>query len=122
MKKPNRLSRALAIRDHILPLVRERGVPQRLKAGEGFVSTTKWQHAVFTFGLWAPNYMPSGGPVDYALAVAVQDMVEAAMPHGLDVWHAHVGKVLSMEWDADGRANLISMRPGSWEAELLAIT
>ena len=119
--RPTRLTRAIAIRNHVLPLVRERGVQERFKIGEGFVSAVQWKHAVFTFGLWTPNDMPTRGPVDYALAVAVQDTVEAALPNGLDVWHAGDGKVLSMEWDQDGKARLISMRSGAWEAEALAL-
>jgi hypothetical protein len=119
---PTRLSRAIAIRDHVLPLVRERGVPERFKVGDGFVSATRWKHAVFTFWLWTPNYTPTRGPVDYAVAVAVQDAAEAALPYGLDVWHSGIGKVLSLEWDQGDRARLISMRPGSWESELLSVT
>jgi hypothetical protein len=121
VSKPTRLSRAIEIRDHVLPLVRARGAPQRFQVGQDFVSATQWEHAVFTFGLWVPNKMPLRSPIDYAMAVVLRDAVEHALPFGLDIWRGVTGKVLSMDWADDGRVNLISIRPGPWESEVLAL-
>jgi len=34
--------------------------------------------------------------------------------YGLDVWANDLGKVLNIEWDADGRTELVGFRRGSW--------
>jgi hypothetical protein len=38
------------------------------------------------------------------------------LPYGLDIWRN--GKVLNIEWADDGRVELVSYKPGSWEGEL----
>jgi hypothetical protein len=39
-------------------------------------------------------------------------------PYGLDIWAPK--KVLNVEWSDQGKVELVSFRPGEWEAELIA--
>jgi hypothetical protein len=41
-RQPTRLVRAIAIRNHLLPLIRERGEMQRRPFGASFISAIKW--------------------------------------------------------------------------------
>jgi hypothetical protein len=54
----------------------------------------------------------------YAAALARQ-AAKPVLGYGLDVWRGN--KVLSLQWEDNGRAELISMKPGAWEAEVLTI-
>jgi hypothetical protein len=40
------------------------------------------------------------------------------LPYGLDIWAPK--KVLNIEWNDRGKIELVSFRPGEWEAELIA--
>ena len=46
-------------------------------------------------------------------------MPATALPWALDVWH--VRKVLSLQWDGDGRVEVVSFIRGPWEAKALAM-
>jgi hypothetical protein len=39
------------------------------------------------------------------------------LPYGLDVWVTR--KVMNLEWDHQGNPDLVSFKPGDWEADLL---
>jgi hypothetical protein len=91
----------------------------------------KWQKV----GSWRLTSAESGGlkiayrspfnlkPAD--LSSAPSYVHEAArrraapdLPHKLDIWAPQ--KVLSVQWDDAGAVNLISFKPGEWEAALNA--
>ena len=39
------------------------------------------------------------------------------LPYGLDIWVTR--KVMNLEWDHRGKPDLVSFKPGDWEADLL---
>jgi hypothetical protein len=39
------------------------------------------------------------------------------LPYGLDIWVTR--KVMNLEWDHHGKPDLVSFKPGEWEADLL---
>ena len=113
-----RTARALAIRDHLLPLIRAHGFMQ--EAGGGSLRMVMWRAGRFRFALRSP-FTPWPGtspPGSYAAALAKQ-RADPVLPWGLDVWHDR--KVLSLQWDDAGRVEVISFNRGPWEAEALTI-
>ncbi len=43
------------------------------------------------------------------------------LSYGLDIWEMeYVGKVLNIEWNAEGDVQLVSFRRGAWESKVLA--
>jgi hypothetical protein len=119
MGHTGRAARALAIRDHLLPLIRAHGFV--LEAGGGSLRIVMWRAGRFRFALRGPPITPWPGtspPGSYAAALARQ-RADPVPPWGLDVWHDR--KVLSLRWDDAGRAEVISFNRGRWEAEALTI-
>ena len=111
--------RALAIRDHLLPLVRERGTlevqrgPVRLVA----LRTGPWTVEHWTpFGELSPDEASSPG---YRHALERQ-RAGPDLPYGLDLWRdgARVLGVLSSE---DGASQVVTFVRGAWEDEALAL-
>ena len=137
-----RIARAIAIRDHVLPLIREHGTLDRHPFGKSYITTTRWfctlsgetlperaartDQGLLIFSLRTPfsNWDAVRSPVpSYAQALAKQQATRGrpVLGYGLDIWRSGSNKVLSIEWDDDGRSNLISMKPGAWEEECLAL-
>ncbi len=118
MSDADRTARALAIRDHLLPLIRAQGAMKEI-GGSGLRSVT-WEVGGFGFTLRSP-FTPWPGtspPGSYAAALAKQ-RAGPVLPWGLDVWHDRA--VLSLRWDDAGRVEVIRFNRGPWEAEALAI-
>jgi hypothetical protein len=44
------------------------------------------------------------------------------LPYGLDIWQCGGRKVLNIEWDEKGIVELVSYKPGDWEAALLPLS
>ena len=116
MSHPNSAERARAIRDFILPFVRENGKLQRI----GTISVLDWETTDWRFMHRTPfTKWPSlDAPTDNYLEALIQQSLEPILPYGLDVWRGP--KVMSIEW-SDDAFNIISFHSGSWEAELLNI-
>jgi hypothetical protein len=106
-----RLSAAIDIRDRIFKLM-EGGSEWQF----GRVRT--WQQDDLAAALFSPfNPAPDVGanPPSYEHAVLKQRS-EQPMPYQLSVWSD--GKVLLLEWDANGAARVISFKRGKWEQRL----
>src|SRR5918995_1801362 len=114
-----RTARALAIRDHLLPLIRAQGTMEEI-GGSG-MRTVMWKAGRFAFALrspftaWGIKALP---PRSYSAAQAKQ-RANPVLPWGLDVWHGR--KVLSLQWDDAGRVEVISFNRGPWEDEALSL-
>ena len=118
MDDADRAAQALAIRDYLLPLIRARGAVQRI--GRTGLRMVVWQAAPFTALLRSPftASSPDPAPQSHAAALAMQ-RAKPVLPWGLDVWHGR--KVLSLQWDDAGRAEVISFNRGPWEDEALSL-
>jgi hypothetical protein len=108
--------RALAIRDHVLPLIRDRGSLQRLN----HVSIVTWGARALRFALRTPSSSwPTEGPApSYQQAPARQQA--SALPYALEVWFAG-RKVMSLDWSDSGAFRLTRFTAGEWEAKALAL-
>ena len=118
MTKTARTARALAIRDHLLPLIRVQGAMEEI-GGSG-LRMVMWKAGRFAFALRSPFTawgIKASPPGSYSAALAKQ-RANPVLPWGLDVWHGC--KVLSLQWDDAGRAEVISFTRGPWEDEALA--
>ena len=115
MASPKR-ERALAIRDHVLPLIRDRGSLQRLND----VSIVTWGARALRFALRTPS---SSWPNERTAPPYQQTLTgqqASTLPYALDVWFAG-RKVMSLEWSDAGAFNLIRFTAGEWEAKALAL-
>jgi hypothetical protein len=117
----NSNSRALAIRDHILPLLRKAGTMQIQR---DTVRLTELRMGVWTFRHWTPfNELGAeeASSPGYRHAVERQRSRET-LSYGLDVWHgAEATKVLRVLWADNGSAEVVSFIRGPWEEEALGL-
>ena len=110
---------ALAIRDHLLPLVRERGtlLLQRDAVRLTALRTGPWVIEHWTpFNDLAPEEAASPG---YRHALERQHRAPD-LPYGLDAWHGGT-QVLRVLWADDGSFAVAAFVRGPWEAEALAL-
>jgi hypothetical protein len=110
--------RALAIRDHLLPLVRKRGV---LENQRGPVRLIVLETGAWTVKHWTPfsDLMPEEAcSPGYRQALARQH-TRPDLPYGLDVWHG--SKVLSILWSDGGTFEVATFLRGSWEDDALKL-
>ena len=111
--------RAIAIRDHVVPIVRDRG---NLEVQRDAVRLTSLLLGPWTFLHWtpfnevAPDEAASPG---YRHALERQQGTRG-LPYGMEVSH-HAEKVLSILWAGDGVSEVISFIRGPWEDEALAL-
>jgi hypothetical protein len=110
---------ALAIRDHLLPLVRERGT---LEVQRDAVRMIALRTDGWVIEHWTPfNDLMPGEASSPGYRHALQRQHTAPdLPYGLDVWHAGA-KVLSMLWADDGAFEVNEFVRGGWEAKALAL-
>jgi hypothetical protein len=111
--------RVLAIRDHLLPLVRERGT---LENQRGSVRQVGLQMDPWAFNHWTPFNELSPGEASspgYRHALE-QQHTTATLPYGLDAWWRGA-KVLSVLWADDGAFEVVSFVRGPWEDKALAL-
>lgn len=110
--------RALAIRDHLLPLVRAQGA---IETQRGPVRATSLQMEPWRFTHWtpfndlAPEEASSPG---YRHALERQHGTPD-LPYGLDVWRGD--DMLSVLWADDGTFKVARFVRGPWEDEALAL-
>jgi hypothetical protein len=113
--------RAVAIRDHILPLLREHGAVQIQR---DTVRLTELRIGVWAFRHWTP-FNELGG--DEAASPGYRHAVERqrawrALPYGLDVWHgAQLAKVMRILWAEDGAIEVANFVRGPWEEEVFVL-
>ena len=111
--------RALAIRDHLLPLVRERGT---LELQRGPVRLVALRMDPWIIEHWTPFRDLAPGDASspgYRHALERQH-TRPDLPYGLDVRHggSHVLQVL---WSDGKAADVVTFIRGRWEDEALAL-
>jgi hypothetical protein len=111
--------RALAIRDHLLPLVRERGT---LEVQRDAVRLIALRMDRWALDHWTPFSELSAGEASspgYRHALERQ-RTRPALHYGLDVaWHG--ARVLSVLWADGGAFEVATFVRGPWEDEALAL-
>lgn len=111
--------RALAIRDHLLPLVRRRGT---LEIQRDAVRLIVLRTEPWAFEHWTPFNELSPGEASspgYRHALERQHMAPD-LPYGLVVWRAGM-KVLRVLWADNGAFEVVDFARGPWEDEALAL-
>lgn len=110
---------ALAIRDHLVPLARERG---DLGVQRDAVRLVVLRHGALTIEHWTPFNDLSADEASspgYRHALT-QQHGRPDLPYGLDVRHAG-NRVMRLLWADDGARDLVEFIRGTWEAEALAL-
>ena len=110
--------RALALRDHILPLLRAYGT---LEVQRDTVRVAELKLGSWTFRHWTPfNDLAPGeaSSPGYRHAIERQHR-QPDLPYGLEVYHG--GQVLSILWADDGATEVATFMRGPWEEEALAL-
>ena len=119
MSKEAEAARAIAIRDHLLPLIRVHGAMQEVSGAAGHLAVWKAGSLTCTvrspFTAW-PAEAPPAAAYDQALS---RQRAKPALPWGLQVWHGHT--VLNLQWDDDGGVEVVSFTRGPWEDDALAL-
>ena len=111
--------RALAIRDRLVPLVREHGT---LELQRGPVRLVALRTGPWTFEHWTPfcELSPEeASSPGYRHAVERQ-RTRPDLPYGLDVRHDGA-RVLGVLWSEDGASEVAAFVRGPWEDEALAL-
>jgi hypothetical protein len=111
--------RALTIRDHLVPLVRDSG---DIEVQRDSVRLISLHIGPWTLTHWTPfNELASeeASSPGYRHALERQQ-VAPGLPYGIEVWHQGA-KVLSILWAEDGASEVISFARGPWEDEALAL-
>jgi hypothetical protein len=110
--------RALAIRDHLLPLVRERGA---LENQRGPVRLIVLETGDWTVNHWTPfsDLLPGEASSPGYRHALERQHTRPDLPYGLDVWHGT--KVLSILWSDDGSFEVVTFVRGSWEDDALKL-
>jgi hypothetical protein len=110
--------RALAIRDHLLPLVRECGT---VEVQRDLVWLTALEIGPWLLHRWTPFNDLSPGEASspgYRHAIERQS-ARPDLPYGFEVFHG--AKVLSVLWADDGAFEVATFVRGSWEDDALAL-
>ena len=111
--------RALAIRDHLVPVIRGRGMLELQRGLVRLVAlrTGPWTIEHWTpFGELSPDEASSPG---YRHAVERQ-RTRPDLPYGLDVRHDGA-RVLGVLWSEDGASQVVAFVRDPWEDEALAL-
>lgn len=105
--------RALELRDHLLPLVRARGV---IEHQQGAVRTTALETGKWRILHWTPfNELSADQASSPAYRQALHGQwTREPLGYGLDVWFG--SKVLSVLWNHEGRYHVLLFTRGEWEA------
>ncbi len=110
---------ALAIRDHLMPLIRAHGT---IEVQRDAVRVVSWRPGEWRFEHWTPfNDLQPGeaSSPGYRQALKRQHR-EPDLPYGLDVWLSGT-RVLSVLWADDGSFQVAAFSRGPWEEAALAL-
>ena len=110
--------RALAIRDHLLPLVREGG---RLEVQRGPIRLLTLERTPWVIHHWTPfNDLQPGEASSPGYRHAIERQhASPDLPYGLEVWHG--AKVLGVLWADDGRFEVANFVRGPREDRAVAL-
>lgn len=115
-------ARALAIRDHLLPLIREHGVIEDLEDKSSSLRLMVLEQDPWRFTHWTPfNALTRTEASSPGYRHALENQhTRPDLPYGLDVYHAQA-KVLSLLWGDDGASQVLVFIRGAWEEAALAL-
>ncbi len=110
--------RALAIRDHLLPLVREHG---KVEVQRGPVRLIVFETAGWILNHWTPfNALAVGEASSPGYRHALERQhTRPDLPYGLDVWRG--SKLLGILWSDTGVFQVVTFSRGSWEEDALRL-
>ncbi len=110
--------RALAIRDHVLPLLRDQGA---LEVQRDAVRVVELRMDAWTLRHWTPfNELPAGEAASPGYRHAIERQhTQPHLQYGLEVWHGAL--VLRILWADDGAFDVVSFARGAWEDAALAL-
>ena len=111
---------ALAIRDHVLPLIRARGILGEQWGGLRRITLTT---GAWSFSHWTPFKTLAAGEASspgYRHAIE-QQRAGPTLEYGLDIRH-HGAKVLGLLWSDNGSFDVNLFERGAWEAQVLELT
>ena len=110
--------RAREIRDHVLPLLRQRGA---LEIQRDSVRVIELRTGPWLFRHWTPfNELQAGEASSPGYRHAVErQRSQPELPYGLDVGHG--ARVLRILWSDDGAFEVASFIRGAWEDAALAL-
>lgn len=112
-------ARALAIRDHVLPLVREHG---RLESNDSTMRLVVLERPPWRFAHWTPfnalDRTEASSP-GYRHALERQH-TQPDLPYGMNIQHEQV-EVLSLLWAVDGAFEVRAFHRGHWEAAAMLL-
>jgi hypothetical protein len=109
---------ALAIRDHVLPLLRARGT---LGVQRDTVRLIEFGMDGWVFRHWTPfNDLTPGEASSPGYRHAIErQRTQSDLPYGLGIWRGP--EMLRILWSDDGSCNVVSFVRGPWESEALAL-
>lgn len=111
--------RAIAIRDHILPLIRQDGT---VDVQRDVVRLTELRVRTWVFCFWTPfNQLgrEEASSPGYRHAIDRQRS-RKALPYGLDIWEG-TARLLRILWSDEGAVEVASFARGPWEDEILQL-
>jgi hypothetical protein len=111
--------RAIAIRDHILPLIRQDGT---VDVQRDVVRLTELRVRALVFCSWTPfNQLgrEEASSPGYRHAIDRQRS-RKALPYGLDIWEGTT-RLLRILWSDEGAVEVASFVRGPWEDEILQL-
>ena len=111
--------RALAIRDHLVPLVRLSGSQEVQRDSVRLISL---QMGLWSITHWTPfNELASGEASSPGYRHALERQQAApSLPYGMEVSHDGI-KVLSILWADDGAWEVTAFHRGHWEDAALSL-
>ena len=111
--------RALAIRDHLVPLVRLSGSQEVQRDSVRLISL---QMGLWSITHWTPfNELASGEACSPGYRHALErQQVASSLPYGMEVSHDGI-KVLSILWADDGAWEVTAFHRGHWEDAALSL-
>lgn len=110
--------RALAIRDHLLPLVREQG---RLEVQRDNVRLISLNMDAWLFNHWTPfsDLAPEEAASPGYRHALERQRSRPGLPYGLEIWRGD--KVMSVLWADDGAFLVEQFERGAWEDDALGL-
>lgn len=115
----DRNPRALAIRDHLLPLIRANGT--LVQVGNASMKVLAWKMLPWGFSLRTPfSPFPAGRAPRTQQEAVLKQQAGEQMGYGLDIGYEGK-KVFNLEWD-DTRHVVVTFKRGGWEEEALHLT
>ena len=111
--------RALAIRDHLVPVIRNAGAIELQRDTLRLISL---QVGPWSLAHWTPfNELGAGEASSPGYRHALErQQVEPGLPYGIEVSRDGV-KMLVVSWADDGTSKIVAFVRGTWEDDALAL-